>query len=119
MIDLPSTTLFNKKVKKELFYEKLNITPAIKQAFVEQIKVIFWKNKIAPATTNHAVVRTTKRTVQVNYTFSRDLDKYDMMDNVDLPNDSGNAGKWRIWMPIIGRKLSFMPYHARIVIMIQ
>lgn len=33
MIDLPSTTLFNKKVKKELFYEKLNITPAIKQAF--------------------------------------------------------------------------------------
>lgn len=54
MIDLPSTTLFNKKVKKELFYEKLNITPAIKQAFVEQIKVIFWKNKIAPATTNLA-----------------------------------------------------------------
>ena len=25
--------------------------------------------------------------------------KYDMMDWVDLPNDSGNAGKWRIWMP--------------------
>ena len=27
--------------------------------------------------TKHAVVRTTKRTVQVNYTFSRDLDKQD------------------------------------------
>ena len=25
--------------------------------------------------------------------------KYDMMDGVDLPNDSGNVGKWRIWMP--------------------
>ena len=25
--------------------------------------------------------------------------KYDMMDNVDLPNSTGNAGKWRIWMP--------------------
>ncbi len=25
--------------------------------------------------------------------------KYDMMDGVDLPNDSGNAGKWRIRMP--------------------
>lgn len=25
--------------------------------------------------------------------------KYDMMDNVDLPNNTGNAGKWRIWMP--------------------
>ncbi len=22
-----------------------------------------------------------------------------MMDGVDLPNDSGNVGKWRIWMP--------------------
>ena len=25
--------------------------------------------------------------------------KYDMMDGVDLPNDSDNQGKWRIWMP--------------------
>ena len=25
--------------------------------------------------------------------------KYDMMDRVDLPNDSGNQYKWRIWMP--------------------
>ena len=25
--------------------------------------------------------------------------KYDMMDGVDLPNDTGNSGKWRIWMP--------------------
>ena len=25
--------------------------------------------------------------------------KYDMMDGVDLPNTSGNAGKWRVWLP--------------------
>lgn len=25
--------------------------------------------------------------------------KYEMMDGVDLPNDSGNSGKWRILMP--------------------
>ena len=25
--------------------------------------------------------------------------KYDMLDGVDLPNTSGNEGKWRIWMP--------------------
>ena len=25
--------------------------------------------------------------------------KYDMMDGVDLPNDLGNQGKWRVWMP--------------------
>ena len=25
--------------------------------------------------------------------------KYDMMDGVDLPNNTGNQGKWRIWLP--------------------
>ena len=25
--------------------------------------------------------------------------KYDMMDGVDIPNTSGNIGKWRIWLP--------------------
>lgn len=25
--------------------------------------------------------------------------KYDMMDGVDIPNTSGNVGKWRIWLP--------------------
>ncbi len=25
--------------------------------------------------------------------------KYDMLDGVDLPNDAGNVGKWRIFMP--------------------
>ena len=25
--------------------------------------------------------------------------KYDMMDRVEIPNTSGNVGKWRIWMP--------------------
>lgn len=25
--------------------------------------------------------------------------KYEMMDGVDLPNDTANVGKWRIWMP--------------------
>ena len=25
--------------------------------------------------------------------------KYDMMDRVDIPNTSGNVGKWRIWLP--------------------
>ena len=25
--------------------------------------------------------------------------KYDMVDGVDLPNTTGNQGKWRIWMP--------------------
>lgn len=58
MIDLPSTTLFKKRIPKQKFYENLNVTSAIKQAFVEQIKVIFWTNKIAPATTNISAGKT-------------------------------------------------------------
>jgi len=52
MLNLPKSTEFNKRIPKQKFYDKLNIIPAIKQIFVEQIKTIFWKNKIAPTTTN-------------------------------------------------------------------
>lgn len=54
MINLPDTTVFNKRIPKQKFYENLNITSAVQKAFTEQIKVIFWKNKIAPATINLA-----------------------------------------------------------------
>lgn len=54
MINLPNTTNFNKRIPKQKFYENLSVTPAVKQAFVEQIKIIYWKNKIAPSTTNLA-----------------------------------------------------------------
>mgnify|MGYP000682467602 FL=1 len=42
--------------------------------------------------TNHAVVRTTKRTVQVNYTFSRDLDKQDMLRYLKVEHKELLAG---------------------------
>ena len=58
MIDLPGTTLFKRRIPKQKFYENLNVTTAIKQAFIEQIKVIFWNNKIAPATTNISAGKT-------------------------------------------------------------
>ncbi len=54
MLNLPKSTEFNKRVPKQKFYDNLNVTPAIKQAFTEQIKTIYWKNKIAPSTTNLA-----------------------------------------------------------------
>lgn len=52
MLNLPKSTEFNKRVPKQKFYDNLNVTPAIKQAFTEQIKTVYWKNKIAPSTTN-------------------------------------------------------------------
>ena len=39
-----------------------------------------------------AVVRTTKRTVQVNYTFSRDLDKQDMLRYLKVEHKELIAG---------------------------
>lgn len=54
MFMLPSTTVFNKRIPKQKFYENMDITPALKRVFVEQIKIIYWRNKIAPTTVNMA-----------------------------------------------------------------
>lgn len=52
MLGLPVTTEFNKRVPKQKFYENLTVTPALKRVFVEQIKLIYWRNKLAPTTLN-------------------------------------------------------------------
>lgn len=55
MIGLPKTTEFNKRIPKQKFYENMDISPALKKVFVEQVRIIYWKNKIAASTTNLAV----------------------------------------------------------------
>lgn len=52
MIGLPKTTEFNKRIPKQKFYENINVTPALRRIFINQIKVIYWRNKIAPSTMN-------------------------------------------------------------------
>lgn len=54
MIGLPKSTEFNKRIPKQKFYENIAVTPAMKKAFVEQIKIIYWRNKIAATTLNLA-----------------------------------------------------------------
>lgn len=54
MIGLPKTTEFNKRIPKQKFYENIDISPALKKIFVEQVKIIYWRNKIAASTTNLA-----------------------------------------------------------------
>lgn len=54
MIGLPKTTEFNKRIPKQKFYENMDISPALKKVFVEQVRAIYWKNKIAASTTNLA-----------------------------------------------------------------
>lgn len=52
MIGLPKTTEFNKRIPKQKFYENINVTPALRRIFIDQIKAIYWRNKIAPSTMN-------------------------------------------------------------------
>lgn len=52
MLGLPKATEFNRRIPKAKFYENINITTSIKRLFVAQIKNIYWRNKIAPTTTN-------------------------------------------------------------------
>lgn len=54
MLGLPQSTEFDRRIPKQKFYENLSVPPALKRVFVEQIKVIWWRNKIAPATVNLA-----------------------------------------------------------------
>lgn len=54
MLGLPKSTEFNKRIPKQKFYENLSVTPAIKKAFTEQIKIIYWRNKLAATTLNIA-----------------------------------------------------------------
>lgn len=54
MLGLPKSTEFNKRIPKQKFYENLSVSPALKRSFVDQIKTIYWRNKIAPSTINIA-----------------------------------------------------------------
>ena len=47
---LPRSTEFNRRIPKQKFYENLSVTPAIRKAFTEQIKIIYWRNKLAATT---------------------------------------------------------------------
>lgn len=54
MLDFPKSTEFNKRIPKQKFYEKIDVSPTLKRVFVEQIKIIYWRNKFAASTLNLA-----------------------------------------------------------------
>lgn len=54
MIQFPKSTVFGRRVPKEMFYKNLDVKPEIKRLFVEQIKRITWANKLSPETMNLA-----------------------------------------------------------------
>lgn len=58
MFGFPASTEFNKRIPKQKFYENIDITPALKRIFVEQIRLIYWRNKLATTTLNLAAGET-------------------------------------------------------------
>ena len=40
MLGLTKSTEFNRRIPKQKFYENLTVSPALKRAFVEQIRVL-------------------------------------------------------------------------------
>jgi uncharacterized protein (UPF0248 family) len=52
MLDFPQSTVYDRRIPKQKFYENLSVTPELKRIFVEQINLISWKNKLAPSTIN-------------------------------------------------------------------
>lgn len=55
---LPKSTEFNRRIPKQKFYENLTVSPALKRVFIDQIKAIYWRNKIAVTTMNLAAGET-------------------------------------------------------------
>ena len=54
MLELPKKTEVNKRIPKQKLYENADINASLKRTIIEQVKVIYWKNKIATSTTNLA-----------------------------------------------------------------
>lgn len=54
MIGLPKSTEFNRCIPKQKFYENISVSPTLKRVFIDQIKVIYWRNKVAATTMNLA-----------------------------------------------------------------
>ena len=58
MFGFPASTEFGKRIPKQKFYENIDITPMLKRVFVEQIRLIYWRNKLAATALNLAAGET-------------------------------------------------------------
>ena len=52
MFGFPPSTEFNKRISKQKFYENIKIPPSVKRSFVEQVRLIYWRNKLSTTTLN-------------------------------------------------------------------
>ena len=104
MLGLPKATEFNRRIPKAKFYENINITTFIKRLFVDQIKNIYWRNKIASTTVNliDGKYVTEIEVFEVNLNNSQvDIDLFKFIDSVILYHILyilEYNGKYQVWI---------------------
>ncbi len=52
MLNFPKSTVFNKRIPKQKFYDKLGVSSNLEKLFVKEIDTIYWRNKLSPETLN-------------------------------------------------------------------
>lgn len=52
MLGFPPSTEFNKRIPKQKFYENAAVPVAVKRLFADQLRCIYWRNKLAVSTLN-------------------------------------------------------------------
>lgn len=52
MLKFPESTYFNKRIPKQKFYSKLNVSSKLEKSFVKEIDTIIWKYKLSEETLN-------------------------------------------------------------------
>ena len=103
MLGLPKSTEFNKRLPKQKFYENLTITPALKKRVIDDIRIIYWRNKIAASTMNLAagqmvteieVFEIRWNTQTVNEAILRQIDREIPYHILFLMEDGGKYQAW-------------------------
>ena len=54
MLGFPVSTEFNKRIPKQKFYDNLDVSTTLRRVFVDQIRLVYWRNKLAASTLNIA-----------------------------------------------------------------
>ena len=103
MFGFPVSTEFNKRIPKQKFYENIEVSPAVKRIFVEQIRIIYWRNKLAAATLNLAagdavteieIFEVKLNTPQLDEAVLRQIDKAIPYHILFVLTYEGNAQAW-------------------------
>jgi len=114
----PASTEFGLRMPKQKFYEKLELSTALKRAFVNQIKLIRWTHKLAAATMNTApgrnvqeieVIRIWLNEPELDEGVLRIIDRNIPYHLLFLLEYDGKVQAWIGWKELANGKLAAKP----------